>query len=258
MTRMALKGVPLFVATVAFAVLPAPAGASPTVTLKATLQPERLGASTTMSVSFRVNTPGGGLPPALEKFAVFLPPELGLATSTLGVATCAPQALALNGPAVCPSDAVMGSGTATAEATFGPELIQETAPISIFMSESTNGRTAMVYYFDGSGPIIAPLMFPSEFFGLTNSPRSELATVIPPQAGLPGEADVAITSLHVEIGPRHLTYYRRVGHRREAYHPVGMSVPAVCPTHGFVFSGSFTFQGGSHATAASTVRCPRH
>jgi hypothetical protein len=116
------------------------------------------------------------------------------------VATCASQALAIEGPAACPSDAAMGAGSAVAEATFGPELIRETAPISIFMGEPTGGQTSMLYYFDGGGPIIAPLVFPSEFFGLANSPRSELATVIPAVGGLPGTSNVSITSLRVRIG----------------------------------------------------------
>lgn len=257
MMSRALRRVALIAATSMFAAMPAPAGASPTVKLKATLHPDRLGANTTMSVSFRVGSSGDAQPPALRRFAVLLPPELGLATSTLGVATCASQALALEGPAACPPDAAMGGGSAVAEATFGPELIRETAPISIFMGEPTGGQTSMLYYFDGSGPIIAPLVFPSEFFGLANSARSELATVIPAVGGLPGTANVSITSLRVRIGPDDLTYYRRVGRRRVAYRPVGMAVPAVCPRHGFVFSGYFSFEDGSNVRASSTVRCPR-
>jgi hypothetical protein len=237
--------------------LPAPAGASPRVRLQATFRPDKLGASTTVAVSFQIAGADGELPPPLTQFVLLLPPGLGLATSTLGVATCAVQTLEASGNAACPRDAAMGSGGAVAEAMFGSEVIREAAPISIVMGESTSGRTTILYYFDGRGPIIAPLVFPSQFFATENSPRSELATAIPAISALPGAPDVVIVSLHIEIGADHLTYFRRAGKGRVAYRPVGMSVPEVCPAHGFVFSGKFSFQNGNQVTSTSTVRCPR-
>ena len=60
------------------------------------------------------------------------PENLGVATSGLGLATCTAARLEASGPDDCPADSVMGIGNAIAEFPIGPEIVHESAPVSIF------------------------------------------------------------------------------------------------------------------------------
>ncbi len=239
--------------------LPAAAAAvaPPPVTLRAALDPEQLGESTTVSVGFQIASPPGQLPSPLTEFDVRLPAGMGLAATTLGLETCSTEALLRGGAAGCSVESRMGFGSASVEASLGSQLVNESARVSILMGQPIAGHTTMLYYFEGKAPVIAPLVFPSEVLSVANSPTSEFDTAIPPIPGLPGSPDVSILSLRASIGPNHLTYYRRVHGRLVGYRPIGMSVPSTCPRGGFVFSGEFGFQDGAHTTAKTTVACPR-
>lgn len=150
----------------------------------------------------------------------------------------------------------MGSGTASAESAFGAEVIRESATVSIFMGQPTDDHTTMLYYFEGRVPVIAPLVFPSQFVSNANSPRSEFVTTIPPVPALPGASDVAILSMHASIGPSNLRYVRHVGRRVVRYKPISMAVPTSCPKGGFAFSAVFSFEDGTRVTANHVVPCP--
>jgi hypothetical protein len=230
--------------------------APPPVTLQAALDPEQLGESTTVSIGFRIASPPGQPPSPLTEFDVRLPAGMGLAATTLGLETCSTEALLRGGADGCSVESRMGFGSASVEASLGSQLVNESARVSILMGEPIAGHTTMLYYFEGKAPVIAPLVFPSEVLSVANSPTSEFDTAIPPIPALPGSPDVSILSLRASIGPNHLTYYKHVHGRLVGYKPIGMSVPPTCPRGGFVFSGEFGFQDGSHTTAATKVACP--
>lgn len=220
------------------------------------LQPEIVGKSTTISVDFGVAAPGGGLPSPLTSFDVSLPAGMGLAGTTLGIDACSAKTLMDDGASGCPPDAAMGSGSAMAEAALGSEILREPGRVLAFMTQARDNNTTMLYYFDGRSPVIAPLVFPSELVSNGYSPISELVTAVPLIPALPGTPDAAIVSMHVSLGPRNLTYYRRVGKRVVRYKPVGMAVPATCPRGGFLFSGRFAFADGTRLSVAKRVACP--
>jgi hypothetical protein len=233
--------------------------ASPSVKLYASLQPERLGKSSTVVIGFEIATSKDVLPSPLTSFNVQLPAGMGLAGTTLGVDTCSAEALVHLGPSSCPPDAAMGLGSAVAEAAFGSEIVREPGQVSAFMTQARDNNTTVLYYFDGKVPVIAPLVFPSEFLSPGFSPISELETKLPLIPALPDTPDAAIVKMRVSLGPRHLTYYKRVGHRTVRYKPVGMAVPAVCPKGGFLFSAYLGFADGTHVSLEKRVACPsRH
>lgn len=242
----------------AVAVFPSLACAAPGVALRARLQPETLGGSTTVSISFQIAASGGQAPPPLSSFAISLPTGMGFAATTLGVATCSEAALLAGGAAACPRDSVMGSGSALVEAPFGAQTVYETAQSSIFMSQSVDGHTTMLLYFDGLTPVIAAFVLQTEIVPGESSFSSVLDGAIPQIPTTFGAADISMRSLHAIIGPSHLLYYKRVHGRTVAYRPVGLNVPEMCPRSGFLFAGQFDFQDGDHVTARSIVACPRH
>lgn len=68
-----------------------------------------------------------------------------------------------------------------------------------------------------------------------------------------GGPDVSIVSVQTTIGPRHLTYYRRLHGRRVAFHPRGVSVPERCPRGGLPFAAPHR-----PAIASSAAAVPRN
>ena len=233
-----------------------PAGASPAVKLDVSLQPEKLGESTTVTVAFKLRTVPNVMPSPLTTFNVHLPAGMGLASASLGVDTCSAETLLGDGPSGCPRDAAMGSGSAVAEAALGSTIVQEPGSITSFMTDARDNNTTILYYFNGKVPVIAPLVFPSEFLSPGNSPISELDTSVPLIPALPETPAAAIVSMRVSVGPKRLTYTKQVGGKTVSYVPVGMAVPATCPKGGFHFSAYFAFADGTRMSATRNVKCP--
>jgi hypothetical protein len=263
MPKVALRvlALALWAGPVAFApgaLLPAAAAAAAAraATLRATLQPKTLGASTTISIGFRIAANAEREPPPLSSFAVRLPSGMGFAGSTLGLATCSEQTLLAEGAGACPRESVMGFGSAQVRAPFGTQAVGESGRITIFMTQPVEGRTTMLFYFDGRKPVIAPLVLQTEILTPESSVDSVLSTEIPPIPTAPGGANVSMLSLQANIGPSHVWYFKRVHGRTVAYQPKGLNVPETCPRSGFVFTGEFGFQDGSRATSRSVVPCP--
>jgi hypothetical protein len=234
------------------------AGASPAVKLQATLKPETLGASTTVSVGFHISPTAGQKLPPLRGFSVRLPAGMGFAATTLGVATCTEATVLAQGPTACPGNSIMGSGSALIEAPFGAQTVLEKAHATIFMSQARNGHTTMLLYFDGLNPVIAGLALHTEIVTAGNSLDSVLATTIPPIPTTPEAPDVSMRALQAILGPGNLLYHRHVHGHTVAYRPVGLNVPESCPRGGFVFAGEFDFQDGKQLHADSVVPCPGH
>ena len=242
---------------VTFGLLSAPAIAAPRATLEAGLDPLRPNASTTVSIGFQIATDPGQQPPPLTGFAVTLPAGMGFAATTLGLSTCSLHGLLAEGAGACPHDSLMGFGSAQTVVSIGSQLVHETAPMSIFMTQPVAGNTTMLFYFNGQAPVIAPLVLQTEVLTPENSSASELSTSIPVVPTAPGAADVAIVGMRSSLGPARLRYFKHVRGHTVAYRPNGLDVPETCPSGGYVFKASFEFEDGSHTTARSVVPCAR-
>jgi hypothetical protein len=236
--------------------LAGPAMAADGVTLSGGFLPNRLGASTTIALSLTLPTTAGTVPSPLTKLELRLPAGVTGVFNTLGLATCSAQKLKTVGPAGCPANSLIGRGGAVVAAVIGAGVIYEPVKLSIFMSPATNGHTAVAFYVSGTSPIISQLVFPGLLLGDSGAFGARLEATIPPIPGLPGAPDVAIVSLHATIGPKGITYQKRVGRRTVTFSPEGFSVPSSCPVGGFPFEASFTFRDGSTAGARSQAPCP--
>jgi hypothetical protein len=254
--RKVVRSVVVIAAAMVLVSVPTAAGAASGIKLRVGMEPEKLGQSTTVNVSFEIPTQTGQLPSALTELDVLLPAGMGLASSGLGLETCSTEILGSTGPSSCPADSLMGRGSAVAEAMLGSQVVSEGGPISTFLAQPTNGRTTLLYYFGGKVPVIAPLIFPSLFFANGNSPRSQLQVSIPLIPVLPGTPDAAIVDMHTSVGPRGVTYYKHSGKKVVRYKPIGMQVPPTCPKGGFPFSIKFAFEDGSQVTRIVRVPCP--
>jgi hypothetical protein len=247
----------LLAAVLLCACLPAAARAAESVTLNATLTPERLGQATTVGFGFQIAAPAGRTRPPLTQVDLRYPADLGIAVSGLGVATCSPATLEASGPSGCPADSRMGSGSALAEVPIGPAIQHETTDITIVRAPEQNGHLALFFSADGTSPIIAQIVLPALLLPTPAPFGGRVNIDVPLIPSLPEAPDVAIVWLRSTLGPLHLTYYERVHGKVVAYHPNGILLPDSCPHGGFPFAATFAFQDGSHASARTTVPCPR-
>ncbi len=235
---------------------PATTQAAQTARLTATLTPEHLGEGTTIGFNLRIVTAGDAIPPPLTEVDLRYPKDLGIATSGLGLATCAPALLEADGPQGCPSESVMGIGSAVAEIPVGPEIVSETAPVTIFRAPTANGQIAMVLYANGASPVDAQILLPSLLLPATAPFGGRVKIDVPLVPSLPDSPDVAVVRLTTTLGPLGITYYEREHGRAVAYRPRGLQLPDGCPHGGFPFAAELGFVDGSSATARTVVPCP--
>jgi hypothetical protein len=203
-----------------------------------------------MSLGMTVTALGGEIPSPLRSIDLHYPASLGIATSGLGTASCQPAQLEYLGPAGCPSNSLMGTGSALARFRIGPEIFHESASLGIVAGPSQNGRLQLLISATGLSPVAARIVMSSTL------QAGHLYIAVPLVPSLPEGEDVAVVAAHVTLGGN-LTYRERVHGRTLLYHPAGIGLPHRCPHAGFQFSGHFTFLDASSTSASTTVACPR-
>jgi hypothetical protein len=236
--------------------LPCNATASQTATLHVALRPEHLGGRTTILFDFQISSPGDSVPSPLTAVNLLYPRDVGLITSGLGLQTCSPAYLELQGR--CPANSLMGYGQALVEFPIGPELIEEDGAITTWMAPVADGHLTLLFYAEASTPVSASLIFTSQLLDAPAPFGGELATDIPLIPTLPEAPDAAVVHMTTTIGPMNVTYYRHFRGKRTAYHPRGVRLPKQCPHGGFPFAATFAFLDGEQAIARTTVPCPNH
>jgi len=204
------------------------AASTPTASLSASFEPERLGGRTTLRFGFQIAGPGGQVPPALTAVSLSYPESLGIAFSRLGLVTCTTAQLEASGVSGCPEDSIMGFGSATAEISLGADLVGEPVPLTILRAPDEEGHISLL--FD--------------------------AVDVPLIPSLPGAPDVAIVRLRATLGPSGVIYFKPLEGRTIVYQPPGLLLPDSCPKGGFPFAAQFSFVDGSHASARSVEACP--
>lgn len=227
------------------------------VKLAVSFSPERLGAGTTVSLGFQISTPSGQAPSPLIAIELLYPGNLGIATSSLGLETCLPASLEQNGLAGCPADSLMGRGSAAVAVPFGPRILIEQASITLLSGPVQNGHLGLLFFASGEIPVLANLVFPGLVLPAHAPFGGLLDATLPLVPSVPGGPDASVVRLQTTIGPSHITYYERVNGKTIAFHPKGILLPKSCPRGGFPFTAHLSFQDATHASASTTVPCPR-
>ncbi len=233
------------------------ATSTPTASLTAAFEPERLGHRTTLSFGFRIAGADGLLPPALTAIDLSYPANLGVALSGLGLATCTAGELEVSGLAGCQADSIMGLGEATAEISLGSTAVGEPASITILRAPDEAGHIALLFDAVGTSPLSTSAVFTAALLPAPAPFGGQVSIGVPLIASLPGAPDVSIVQLHATLGPHGVTYYEQAEGRTFAYQPPGILLPDDCPRGGFPFAAQFSFVDGGHASAQATEPCPR-
>lgn len=237
--------------------LPPGAYATQSVSFKAALTPERLGHSTTIELAFAIASPADRVPAPLTGVELSYPAHFGIATSGLGLSTCTPAVLEVQGPEGCAPDSQMGYGSALAEVQIGAEILRESVSTSIFMAPIENGNITLLMFVEGRAPVFTQFVLGGQLLPAPPPFGGTLAIAVPLVQSAPGDPDAAVVRLKSTIGPRGITYFRRRHGRLVAYRPMGILLPNRCPHGGFPFAATFTFADGTSTSAPAAVRCPR-
>jgi hypothetical protein len=240
----------------AAAATPTTGAPAPVARLHVAFEPNRPGARTTIELSLMLRGADGGPPPPLRSMSLRLPAGMGIATTTLGEANCAPDALIAGGLAGCSANAQLGFGSATAVVPVGAQRVLEHASLRPLMGPPRENTVEVLFYAQADSPVFAQLVLPAVLAEDAPPFGERLQTSFPLVEVWPEGPDLSIESIDSTIGPLRLTYRRRVGSRTVSFHPTGVRIPASCPPGGYPFAAQLQFLDGAAASAYSRVRCP--
>jgi hypothetical protein len=236
----------------------APAETAPaeTARLRAALVPDRPGQSTTVVVDLAISAPRGRTPSPVASFDLHAPAGLNLLSSQLGLATCTRRTLVVRGRNGCSANSLLGRGRASAEVASAAGVLGAGATLTAFFGGTEGDALSVLLDIHVGTPVYGRVVIPSRLLADSAPFGTQLETPVPPIAVGPEGPYVAITHLHMTLGPLGLTYYRPVHGRRTGFTPTGPPVPTPCPRGGYPFAVSLHFADGTAAAARSVVRCP--
>jgi hypothetical protein len=220
----------------------------------------RLGSSTSLTLSLDIS---GRLPPVTE-VRLLTPAGIDLNASGLGLATCVrPEAEILDvmHPPLhrpCPGNALMGTGTATAQLRFDPEEVYSaTARLDLYAGEAVADRPGVLVLADAFRPVRTQLSYrgylyvPPPEFGIG------IALAVSPIPQPPFGVPVALSRFRLTVGGSSIRYVRTSNGRRTSYRPQAIPLPHSCPKGGFRFRAVLRFDGGLRVVQDARVPCPR-
>lgn len=242
-----------FAALLLLLALIAPAAASAKPRMNASFSPNELGVNSTIKLGFDV----GSVASPVVGVELHLPRGVTSGFNQLGVETCDGEQLQASGPSVCPRNSLVGRGRGAVSVPVGPERVLEPLAISIFMAPAVEEQTSMLFFVDGTDPVISQLVFHSVMLGDDPPFGAAITTEVPEVPGLPGSPPAALVSMQTELGPKDLRYTKQVNGKTVSFTPEGFSVPPTCPAAGFPFASTFTFANGTRESATTRVPCPR-
>jgi hypothetical protein len=235
---------------------PAPTIAAPSVSLKTALVPERLGKDTTIETDLNISSPNGRTPPPLRNLSLYYPLQLGILSSGLGVDECPTTILETLGERGCPSQSLMGYGTATAAVQVGDQQILENAIASVYMAPFQNGAITLNFFIDAKTPLVDEIVLTGSIKRAQPPYGGKLTIDLPVLESWPDGPDVALLKLRSTIGPLGITYYDHSHGNYIPYHPRGSRLPRHCPHGGFPFAASLEFLDGTNIVRRTAVPCP--
>jgi hypothetical protein len=229
--------------------LPALAVATPTVTLKAKIEPipgyphtgNILGAGADLRTEITISgTEYAGGPPPITEIKGYLPK--GTKINTKGFTTCSAARLETSGTAGCPKKAAAGPpATSEGFVTLGGERVRENVQVSPFLVAGGG----LDFWIEGNTPTKIEKLATGSWSFPSSGPV--LTVHVPLVETLPGAPDGAVDHITSVLGGaqkkgKKVTYY-------------GM-VPKSCPKGGFRGKLEMSFLGEPTVTASTVVPCP--
>jgi hypothetical protein len=234
----------LSIAATPVAATSAPVQPGPTATIATSLSPDKLGAKGALHITIRYGE--SGVPAPVTHSVLRFPAGLGIEIPHLR--GCAIARLRAHGPSGCPTQSLLGRGSALAEAQAGSQIITENIALWIFLGPFKNLQPTFEILGQGYTPFDERVVLTGTALP-DNPPYGEdLLIAIPPIPTLPLEPDASIVTMSLTVGAS------KPRHPREANTVV---VPPSCPVGGFPFAANFTYADGTSGSAFTAAPCPR-
>jgi hypothetical protein len=229
------------------ATAPAATQTETNASIRPSLLPNRLGASTALTLAFRFSGGPAGVPAPLRGLVVHLP--AGLTVNLRDAGVCPPSRLRSAGAGGCASRSLIGRGHALMRVHAGSLAVAESTAVSIYRGPNQGSHQTLEILSQGSTPLQQRTIATGVITPDGGRYGSKLAVAFPAIPTLVLEPDASFTSLSLTIGG--------IGRRPRAHAAAGsIFVPHSCPTAGFPFAAEFTFAGGASASVSATVACP--
>ncbi len=215
--------------------------------IHASFQPNRLGASTALTLAADFSGGAEGVPAPLRQAVLRLP--AGITIDLRGSTTCPQSHLRRRGAAGCPAGSIVGRGHALTDVYAGSLVVPEEANVTVFRGPSHRGLQSFEIFGQGETPLYQSVISTAVLQPESAPYGVKLTVSVPPIPTLVLEPDASIVSVSVTVGG--------TGREPKAHAAAGsIRVPRSCPAGGFPFAASFAFADGSATSASATVACP--
>jgi hypothetical protein len=237
-----------------FLLLAAIAWAGEALTVHARFTPDKLGASTNLSLTASFSSTSGGAPSPVRKFTLYAP--AGMQVDARGAATCAPATLEKAGSSGCPEDSRVGFGGGVGLVELPTETIREPYTLEFFFVSRSHGHLVFLVYASAVAPVAVELVVVARQVPAPKHYGLGFSVEVPPISTFPGAPDASIESVYATLGAANVAYYENVHGKSKLVHIRGMVVPKSCPAGGFASEGTIDFADGSTLTVNPTIPCP--
>jgi hypothetical protein len=254
MGRLRVRILLVALLTCACILLAAVAWAADTLIVHESFTPNKLGASTNLSITANFLSTTGAPPSPITKLTLYAP--AGLAIDARGAGTCTARALAQRGPAGCPPDSRAGFGGGVGLVELPKAVIREPYTLDFFYGPSEHGHLALLAYASAVAPVPVELVVVAREVHAPKPYGLGFSVEIPPISTLPGASLASVESAFATFGATNVAYYETLHGKRTLVHLRGMVVPKTCPRGGFPSEGTIDFADGTTLTVKPTIPCP--
>ncbi len=221
------------------------ARAETSATIAPSLSPDRLGASSQLTVTIQFAGGERGVPSPVLRSVLKFPAGVSLQIPDLR--SCSPARLQISGVSGCPVQSRIGSGHAVVEEYLGSQLTVEGVTLWAFLGPLRNLQPTVEIFGEGYAPFGEQMVLTANALS-DRAPYGEgLELSLPAIPTVPFGPNASILTFSLAIGLKK--------HRGADANAV--LVPSSCPAGGFPFAAEFAYSDGSTGSALATVPCPR-
>lgn len=230
------------------------AWAGDTVQVRERFTPDRLGASTNLSLTARLSSSTEAAATPVRKLTVYGP--AGLTIDARGAGTCDRVALEQRGPAGCPANSRAGFGGGVGVLPLRTTTIKESYTLDFFFASTRPGHISLLVYASAVSPVVVEFTIVAHEVRAPRPYGLGFSVEVPPISTFPGAPLASIESVFATLGAANVAYYEHVGKRRRLVHVRGLLVPRSCPRGGFRSRAIVEFLDGQSSILDPTVPCP--
>jgi hypothetical protein len=234
--------------------LAAVAWATNTLTVNESFTPDRLGASTNLSITAEFSSTTGVPPSPITRLTLYAP--AGVAIDARGAGTCSASKLTERGPSGCPANSRAGFGGGVGLLQLPKSVIRERYTLDFFFGPTEHRHLTLLAYASAVSPVAVELVVVAREVPAPKPYGLGFSVEVPPISALPGASLASVESAFATFGAANVAYYENVHGKRTLVHIRGMTVPKTCPRGGFPTEGIIAFADGASLTTNPTIPCP--